>query len=442
MREALKVLSHSTEYRLTKKECKSGGIPVMSDEVPSESGTAKAFFKPRYDGYSIANIPETVAKLLGVRATRPLVDEKLSSYAGTEHVVFLLLDGFGAAQLKFAREHYGVPSFERLFSKADHLGITSVFPSTTSSAMSSLHTGLTPQEHGVIGYTMFVSQLGAITQMLRFTPVLGGRSVFDSGLDPASFLNARTIHERLTDGGVSSTVYTPSHILDSGLSRITYRGAEVAPSFSFTDSVIRARKNLEKDRGTSFHFVYYASLDTVSHARGPYTEVFAAELEALFSVISKQLFSKLNKKIAMKTTLLVSGDHGATRVRRESILDVADHPELTSNFRLPPTGDSRASIFNLKPGTRDKVRSFFEEKFPGQFEVRDSPQLLAEGYYGLGMVKEETPGRIGDLVALAKINNAIDNSAIEFKKGEIPGRHGGLSEEEIQVPLIATKLAS
>jgi predicted AlkP superfamily pyrophosphatase or phosphodiesterase len=415
---------------------------VLSGEVPSESGATKAFFKPRYNGYSIANIPETVAKLLGVRATRPLVDEKLSSYAGTEHAVFLLLDGFGAAQLKFARDRYGVPSFEHLFSRADHLGITSVFPSTTSSAMSSLHTGLTPQEHGVIGYTMFISELGAITQMLRFTPVLGGRSVFDSGLDPASFLNARTIHERLTEGGVFSTVYTPNHILDSGLSRITYRGADVEPSFSFTDSIVRARKNLEKDHGTSFHFVYYASPDTVSHARGPYSEVFAAELESLFSVVSKQLFSKLDKKIAKKTTLLISGDHGATRVRRESILDVADHPELTSNFRLPPTGDSRASIFNLKPGTQDRVRSFFEEKFPEQFEVMDSSRLLSEGYYGLGKVKEETRSRIGDLVVLAKIDNAIDNSGIEFRKDEIPGRHGGLSGEEMQVPLIATKLAS
>ncbi len=263
---------------------------MTNGEVPSESGATKTFNKPKYDGYSIVNIPETVAKLLGVRATRPLVDEKLSGYAGTEHVVLLLLDGFGAAQLKFAREHYGVPSFEQLFSKADHLGITSVFPSTTSSAMASLHTGLTPQEHGVIGYTMFISQLGTITQMLRFTPVLGGRSVFDSGLDPESFLNARTIHERLTEERVFSTVYTPNHILDSGLSRITYRGAEVEPCFSFTDSVIRARKNLEKDRGNSFHFVYYASPDTVAHARGPYTEVFAAELESLFAVIAKQTF--------------------------------------------------------------------------------------------------------------------------------------------------------
>ncbi len=412
-------------------------------EAVARNGSTKPFFKPTYNGYSIANIPETAAQFLGVRATRPLADEKISSYSGdTEHVVLLLLDGFGAAQLRFAREHYGVPSFEQLFSRADHLQISSVFPSTTSTAMSSLHTGLTPQEHGVIGYTMFISQLGAITQMLRFTPVLGGRPVFDSGLDPETFLETKTIHERLEDAGVSSTVYTPSHILDSGLSRITYRGAEIEPGSSFTDSVLRLRKNLEGEKGTSFHFVYFASPDTVSHARGPYTEVFAAELEAIFAVLSKQLFSKLNSEVGKKTTLLISGDHGATRVRKESILDVADYPELTENFRLPPTGDSRASILNLKSGTQDKIRTFFEERFPGEFEVMDSSRLLSEGYYGLGRVKGETPSRIGDLVVLAKQDNAIDNSNIEFHKGEIPGRHGGLSEEEIKVPLIVSRLTS
>jgi len=383
-----------------------------------------------------------VAKFLGVRSTRPLVSEKLSIYSETENVILLLLDGFGAAQLKFAREHFGIPSFEQHFSKADLIPITSVFPSTTSSAMSSIHTGLTPQEHGVVGYTMFISQLGTIAQMLRFAPVLGGRSIFDSELEPSTFLDAKTIHERMGEAGVSSTVYTPNYIIDSGLSRITYRGADVEASFSFTDSIIKTRKNLERNSGNSFHLVYYASPDTVSHARGPYTEVFAAELESLFATLSKQLLSKLDKQVGRRTTLLISGDHGAVRVKRESILDVADHPELSSCFRLPPTGDSRASILSLKPGTQDKVLSFFERNYPGQFVIMESSQMLADDYFGMGMIKEETRGRIGDLVALPKFDNAIDNSQMEFRREEIPGRHGGLSEEEMQVPLIVTKLAN
>jgi len=412
-----------------------------NDHELRNSGKPKPFLKPRYDGCSIANIPETVAKILNIRASRPLTDEKLSRYSDSENVVLLLLDGFGSAQLRFAKENYGLPSFDRLSARADHISITSVFPSTTSSAMSSLHTGLTPQEHGVVGYTMFISELGTISQMLRFTPISGGRSLFDLGLDAASFLDAKTIHERLTEGGVSSTVYVPNYIIDSGLSRITYRGASVEPGFSFADTIIRTRKNLERSKVNSFHFVYYASPDTVSHARGPYTEEFGAEIESLFGIVERQLFSKLDKGVAKKTTILVSGDHGAVRVRKETVLDVAQHPELTSLFRMPPTGDSRASILNLKPGITDKALAFFEKNYPGQFDVRESSRMLSEGYFGLGQVKEETRSRIGDLVAIPRFDNAVDNSQLDFKRDEVPGRHGGLSEEEMQVPLIAAKIA-
>lgn len=396
---------------------------------------AKRLTKPRYDGASIANIPETVAKLLGVRASRPLRDERLAKYSGSENVVLLLLDGFGASQLRYSRERQGLPSFESLFAAADFVPITSVFPSTTSSAMASLHTGLTPQEHGVVGYTMFISQLGTIAQMLRFAPVTGGRSLFDSGLDPESFLDAKTIHERLTEDGVESTVYVPSHIIDSGLSKITYRGASVEPCFSFGDTVIRARKNLEKNSGPSFHFVYYASPDTVSHARGPYTEEFSAELESIFALLERHLFAKMDKEVAKKSTLLVSGDHGSVRVN--STLDVAKSPELNSLFRMPPTGDSRASIMNIKPGTEDRAKSFFDSNHPGEFQLFESQKMLSNGYFGLGKVKDETSGRIGDLIAVPKYDNAIDNSQLDGRGDRVPGRHGGLSDEELEVPLIA-----
>jgi predicted AlkP superfamily pyrophosphatase or phosphodiesterase len=403
--------------------------------------TALPFQKPRYDGHCISNIPETVASILGSKSGITINEDSLKPYSSAENIVLLLLDGFGTNQLKFARDNLGLESYNRIFSHAARIPITSVFPSTTSSAMSSLHTGLTPQEHGVIGYTMFLSELGTIGQMLRFVPVQGGRSLFESGLDSRSFINSPTIHERLTADGISSTVYVPRHIIDSGLSKITYRGAEIEPHYSVADMLIRTRKNLEAKKGNSFHFVYHPSPDTISHARGPYSEEFGSELASIFNLLEDQLFSKLDKGVARKTTLLVSGDHGAVRVDPTSILDVAKHSELLSLFRLPPTGDSRASILNVKSGAQDKVRAFFEKNYGGQFEVRDSSQMLSEGYFGLGKIKEETKGRIGDLVVLPKFHNAIDNSRVDPRYEDVPGRHGGLSEEEMQVPLIVTKLA-
>jgi predicted AlkP superfamily pyrophosphatase or phosphodiesterase len=306
--------------------------------------------------------------------------------------------------------------------------------------MTSLHTGLTPQEHGVIGYTMFLGEIGTIAQMLRFVPIHGGRSLFELGFEPRSFLNASTIHERLAADGHSSTVYVPKYIVDSGLSRITYRGALIEPHNSVADMLVRVRKNLEQDRANSFHFAYHPSPDTLAHSRGPYSEEFAVELESIFSLVHQQLFEKLEKNIAKKTILLVSGDHGAVNIDKDNIVDVSDHPEFTSMLRLPPTGDSRATILHVKEGNEEKVREFFKQKYEGLFEIRNSREMLEKGYFGLGNVKAETLNRIGDLVVVPRFYNAIDNSTIDPRHSDVPGRHGGLTEEEMQVPLIVSSL--
>ena len=62
-------------------------------------------------------------------------------------------------------------------------------------------------------------------------------------------------------------------------------------------------------------------------------------------------------------------------------------------------------------------------------------------HFGLGSVTPEIYNRIGDLVALPKFYNAIDNSLLDPRHDNVPGRHGGLSAEEMQVPLIVTKLS-
>jgi predicted AlkP superfamily pyrophosphatase or phosphodiesterase len=398
------------------------------------------FVKPEYEGNSIANVPGTVARLLDAPSDRPLKQNKIASFDNVENVVLLLLDGLGSRLVSSAKETFGLPSFDHVFSNALQFPITSVFPSTTSTAMSSLHTGLTPQEHGVIGYTMFLGELGIVAQMLRFAPVHGGRSLFDMGLDAESFLDAKTVHERLNASGLRSTVYVPSYIVDSGLSRVTYRGAFVEPHSSAADMLIRVRKNLESQIANSFHFAYFPSPDTLAHTHGPFSEEYAAELDSISRLVELQLFQKLNRKVARNTVLIVSGDHGAVKVHPNKIVDVAEHPELMASLKLPPTGDSRASILNVKSGELDRVVKFFDSKYHGLFEVRDSAKMLEEGYFGSGRTKREVPDRIGDLIVLPKEYNAIDDSFVDRKENQVLGRHGGLSEEEMTVPCIMSRL--
>ena len=405
------------------------------------TSSATNFVRPRYDGSSIANIPETVAQILGARFTRPLKHEGLHDFLDAKHVVLLLLDGLGTKLIESARRKYGVESLDNICRNSLQFDVTSVFPSTTASAMSSLHSGLTPQEHGVIGYTMYLRELGLIGQMLRFSPMLGGRSLFDIGMDRKTFLGGETIHERLNKVDVDSTVYAPSYIVDSGLSQITYRGALVEPQSSMGDMLVRLRKNLENAKRASFHFAYHPSPDTLAHAHGPYSEEYAVELESIFRIVDTELLHKLDKNVARDTALIVSGDHGAVHIDKSGIVDLSDHPKLMNMLKLPPTGDSRASILHIKDGEDDRITRYFEKHFNGMFDIKDSRWLLDHGYFGMGNVRTETTDRIGDLVAIPRFYNAIDYSITDANHGSVPGRHGGASVEEMSVPCIVKRLA-
>jgi hypothetical protein len=402
---------------------------------------------PQYSELCNSSLPDTFLKLMGINSARPLQLESLSKLCeSTENLAFILLDGFGYRLAEHAITSGFCPSLASFLGErgTTFIPITTVFPSTTSTATTSLHTGLTPQEHGILGYTMYLHEVGTIAEMLRFAPLVAGgsNSIFDLGLDPKSFVGGETIHERMEGNGIRANLYINKWIVDSGLSRVTNRGARIHPHVMASDMFVRMRKTLEAGAGAkSFHFAYLSSPDTLAHAYGPFCDEFAAEVDSLFYMLQKLLVEKLEHKVARETAIVISADHGLARISQDNIIDVRDHPTLKSMLKVPPTGDSRALILNTKEGQEDRVIRYFEEELSaGGFVVERSRNLLSRGLFGLGRPTENALDRIGDLVAVPRQMVAVDNTDLHPRREAYPGRHGGLSEDEILVPLITRKL--
>ncbi len=412
------------------------------EEFESDS-KLNGFAHPSYDGRSICNIPDTVAKILNLRAERPLNNPLVYEMKeNVSNVVFVLIDGLGYDSIKNALANHGLLSFVGLEKKSLYFPITSVFPSTTSTATTSIHTGLTPQEHGIIGYSMYFKEFGTIADTLRFSPIVGGRrSLFELGLDAENFVGAKTIHEKFSSEGVISILYLNKWIVNSGLSKITGRGARVVPNVTAADMFARLRKNLEGHPRRSFHLAYYASPDTVAHARGPFSPEYAAEVESLFHVLKSELFERTDPKVARETLVMISSDHGLCQINDSDIIDVIRHPGLLGLLKIPPCGDSRALFLHVKANMEGSVVDYFEKHFRGQFELIQSKKAVSDGLFGLGKIKEGLEDRIGDMIAVPKKMIAVENSLLDTRFESVPGRHGGLSRNEMIVPFIVCKLA-
>ena len=401
----------------------------------------KGLLTPNYEGYGIANLPDTFAKILGIPNSRAMkIDSVYEATESSDSLIFLLLDGLGYNLILKAEEMSSpLYALQNVKNSSLFLPITSVFPSTTSAATTTLHTGLTPKEHGILGYTMYLREIGAIAQMLRFTPIFGRESLFSIGFDPNTFVGSKTLHEKFRDNGINSSLYISNWIMDSGLSKISNKGAEVFPHLSAADMFVQLRQNLQSGK-TGFHFAYYASPDTIAHARGPFTENYASEVDAVFYSLLSEVISKLDRKVAKKTALIISADHGLVSVNSEEIIDYAKLPDLQGMLKVPPTGDSRAIFLHTKEGQESFVKEYFQQKM--NMEAYESRMLLDQGLFGIGATKEAVLDRIGNVTAIPKSESvALDNSAIGARGEPYPGRHGGMSENEMLVPLMIRKLA-
>ena len=93
-----------------------------------------------------------------------------------DQVVLLVLDGLGWEQLE-TRRHLA-PTLSGMAGGP----ISSVVPSTTATALTSIATGLTPGEHGVVGYRVAVE--GEVLNVLRWTTPAGDAR---RRIDPVQF---------------------------------------------------------------------------------------------------------------------------------------------------------------------------------------------------------------------------------------------------------------
>ena len=404
------------------------------------------FVTPDYEEYGISNIPATLSKIFNIAPEHghPLSAETVKPlYEGGRRVILLLIDSLGyhvLLKMLGAKDS----ALRRLPSESLLLPLTSTFPSTTPTALTSLNTGLTPQQHAIAGYSLYLKQFGLVANMVNFSPAVENRRdmLLDLGLDPARFMSGRTIYEALTDAGYPSRVVTRWFFRNTAFTSIVHRGAKIEPYVDTPDMFITLRRFLEAKPGEEqYIFAYWDTLDVASHVYGPFSEEAEAEMRSLLYSMKTELLDRLSRAAAKDTLLLITSDHGGHTLLEDQTIRASDQPELLKHLQIPPTGTSRAPYLYPKAGHMDSVRSYFTDTFGDSFTLLESEEGLKRGLFGLGEVAEDLRDRIGDLIAFPREGYSLFYSYKPHKDETLlKGGHGGLSEDEMLVPLLAVQL--
>ncbi len=392
---------------------------------------------PDYVGYSICAIPDLIAFLFGEGRGGPLAEAVGRVVTPpVEKVILLVIDGLGFHHLVELLERFPDLFLRRLIERGAFLPVTSVFPSTTVAALTTYTTGLTPQEHGMVGYRLYLRETSAITNMIRLS-VLGnpkGDSAVGAGIDPETFLTGPFLAERLRRLGVETHTLLARQIAGSGLSNLLYSRSDKLHSVTnLSDMLVEARRIVQRARGKVFASLYWAETDAIAHVHGPWTEEFTAELRAVDSALGRELEGKVEGSV-----MIVSSDHGFVPMEKSDYRSVVDLPELGRDLLLPPVGEPRASYLFVRQGRKEAVAEAVARRLAGDFLCLDSLAALEGGLFGRGKVHPAVADRVGDLVLVSTGRAGLHHSYKDAAM--LRGMHGGLTAEEVFVPLVLCSL--
>ena len=406
-------------------------------------GLPEEFVVPCH-GLSAANVPATLAEMLGARlpgAAAPLPDDLWLDLADrVQRVVWLIVDAAGWLHTREWFEEEPDMSLARLARGGRFVPLTSVFPSTTTSALTTLWTGYGPAQHGLVGHMMYLREHGAVVDMLTFSPA-GERQrdqMLGRGLVPEEFSPVPGLAEALTGQGVSVRTLINRDLAVTGFSRISYRGVtEVVRFVTPADMCARLHRMLAEHTHERLLLVgYMHEVDNVGHLDGPGSPPWRAQMRSLAYSLEREFLSELTPEERRGTLLMLTSDHGQLPGAGASVY-AADFPELCRHLLLPVTGSLRAAYLYARQGQLEAAERYLREHLSEQFFAIRSQAALDAGLLGTGRAAAEAANRIGDLIVIGR-----DHYLLDQRKRERPpmGMHGGLSQWEMLSPCLIARL--
>jgi hypothetical protein len=406
--------------------------------------SAAGWMVPDYDGRGLANVPGTVLAALGAREERdipPLRELDPALVDGVRQVVVVLADGLGWGQLERLCARRETPFLASLVERAQRgdgvqlMEGTSVFPSTTAAAITTLNTGRTPQEHGNLAYFCWLEEFGQVTQMLRWGPAKHRRgSYFDDGsLDAARFRLVPSIHRRLVDRGARSYAIEPEVFRHEAMTRMHAAEAEFVGYVLPSTMGVRLRQLLDqRPWGSSLAYVYayWAGVDTSAHLYGPNSAEHAMEA----ALLDRALERALATRPAGDTLVIITADHGHAEIEPRHLIDLEGDAELRALLTHPPAGEPRLAFFHTdRP---DAVRDHVSSRWPRSFTFFDRDEAIAEGLFGRGDASAARR-RVGELCGMLDGPRAATIVRVDGQAVQHRGAHGGMTADEMRIPILA-----
>jgi len=364
---------------------------------------------PVIPDYSGANLTGIIPGcLLGTSGRRPnWFPQPLQD---AERIVLLVIDGLGYEQLQ--RHAHIAPNLMSLVGGS----ITTIAPSTTASALTSLVTGASPAEHGIVGYRMDMGD--SIMNSLRWwSDTRDLRKVHPpASVQPIPPFVGMTIPV-VSRAELEGSAFTEAHLRGSrpcGWRAASSIVAQCASLISF---------------GEKFVYAYYDGVDKIAHERG-FGAYYDAEIAA-----TDWLVGALLNTLPSGTTLAITADHGQVQVD-DNVVHLSDDIKATLHHQ---SGEGRFRWLHAKRGQESDLLQIATDLYSDIAWIASRDQVVEEAWLGPargGRIADQVKRRLGD-VALVPFTATTFDDPLDSGPFSLVCRHGSLTADEMFVPFLA-----
>lgn len=360
-------------------------------------------------------------------------------------VLFLCLDAFGFKELELSHRFKGLyPDYGAW--------VTSVFPTITSCALSSIYQGLPPARHGMPGHVIYKDFPGDVVDMLKGKVPGAKATLKEAGFDTNHWKRESGILENGMGSGLTGYHLMDAQIVASGLSEVIYgktrRIAFHDPMEGFTKAA-----TILRDISRGWVSLYVPRVDTLSHVMTgnvPQMELVVRHLEDSIAWMA----STLPASVLDDTALVVVADHGQNNIDRHLPLYGDNLAWLKANTKALGSSGRVMHVY-LNGGDEAKVAAWLGD-FVGEagrvFTFDETRALTAPETYWQGASEADAAWlrqSLGDLVVVLKGGwnwERHDPDGTPHRdapyQSRLRSQHGALTWEEIFVPLLVAPLAA
>ena len=425
-------------------------LNATSLNAVNSSRFAQRFVKPLYQSYCFANLPATIHYLLTGHGNSTLPMDVFGSLPTRYNkVVLIFLDAFGWRFFGQFADHY--PLLKTFLQHGAVSKLTSQFPSATAAHVTCINTGLTPAQSGVYEWYYYEPLVDAIISPLRFSYAGDSQqnTLKASGIPLETFYPSRTIHQTLHTLGVQSHVFQPAANAHSSYSNAIFKGTTSRNPFRNLEQALDqlTARVLDKEESPAFYLLYYDTIDMTSHISGPGSQELAEELEYVFLALEQHFYQKL-RQLTGDTLLIITADHGQIEVSPDTTCYLnREMPDITSYLRanqagvpLVPAGSARDMFLYIREELLDEAIARLQKVLAGRAEVYATRDLIQNNLFGSPKPSHAFLSRVGNVTILPYEHETV----WWFEQGRFTmhfqGHHGGLTPEEMEIPLLLLPL--